>query len=499
MNNDEVFPLETIGNPAVGTLNIVDCPLEMRVEPALRPGRYTRRIFKIPGKSITPRPANGPGLARLCGMSGPSGENNTVSLYYEPLDAGTLDRLLALRPLEIEELVTLARFLHEAIETLREAGERYGVISAEYVGLTAGGKPRLLLPESSYIAAEPAPQKNVEPTSSAWAGEYVRSAAALLWRAACGHGPEPAEARVPLSLRLGPGTNTEADRGADWSTDRARSLGRALEYLLDAPAARLTRIGLNPVLDLDLDSRPINVYLSCSERARMLIPAAPEREDSARDTPLEKTREKVRKFLETRGMVTQRGKSGRHTPGRARPPATHLARRLVNADTGADKKIVKGLRLNTPMRLGATALTLAALATSAGMLTLNGGEVEASAQVHAASGESPTARDAPDVSVAREEVRENPEAVLRALLDQRNRERRARGGAELTLESIEDSAGGGEDLRIVAVVSASGYRPSAEEKQARKLSEENGITRQKVIFELHRGEQGWEIVRAEPV
>lgn len=497
MNNDEVFLLETIGNPAVGTLNIVDCPFGARTEPALRPGRYTRRVFKIPGKSITPRPANGPGLARLCGMSGPSGENNTVNLYYEPLDAGTLDRLLALRPLEIEELVTLARSLHEAIETLREAGERHGVISAEYVGLTAGGKPRLLLPESSYIAAEPAPQKNVEPTSSAWAGEYVRSAAALLWRAACGHGPEPTEARVPLSLRLGPGTNTETDRGADWSTDRARSLGRALEYLLDAPAARLTRIGLNPVLDLDLDSRPINVYLSCSERARMLIPAAPEREDSARDTPLEKTREKVRKFLETRGAVAQRGKSGRHTLGRARPPATHPARRLVNADTGADKKTAKGLRLNTPMRLGATALTLAALATSAGMLTLNGGEVEASAQVHAASGESPTARDAPDVSAAGE--RENPEAVLRALIDQRNRERHARGGAELTLESIEDSAGGGEDLRIVAVVSASGYRPSAEEKQARKLSEENGITRQKVIFELHRGEQGWEIVRAEPV
>lgn len=493
MNNDEVFLLETIGNPAVGTLNIVDCPLEMRVEPALRPGRYTRRIFKIPGKSITPRPANGPGLARLCGMSGPSGENNTVSLYYEPLDAGTLDRLLALRPLEIEELVTLARSLHEAIETLREAGERYGVISAEYVGLTAGGKPRLLLPESSFIAAEPAPQKNAEPTSYAWAGEYVRSAAALLWRAACGHDPEPAEARVPLSLRLGPGTKTEADRGADWSTDRARNLGRALEYLLDAPAARLARIGLNPVLDLDFDSRPINVYLSCSERARMLIPAATEREDSARDTPLEKTREKVRKFLETRGIVTQRGKSGRHTPGRARPPATHL----VNAIAGDNKSSAKGLRLNTPMRLGATALTLAALATSAGMLTLNGGEVEASAQVHAASGESPTARDAPDVSAAGE--RENPEAVLRALLDQRNRERRARGGAELILESIEDSAGGGEDLRIVAVVSASGYRPSAEEKQARKLSEENGITRQKVIFELHRGEQGWEIVRAEPV
>lgn len=499
MNNDEVFPLETIGNAAVGVLTIVECPSGMRTEPALRPGRYTRRVLKAPGKSITPRPADGPGLARLCGVSGPSGENNTASLYYEPLDAGTLDQLLALRPLEIEELVTLARSLHEAIETLREAGERHGVISAEYVGLTAGGKPRLLLPESAYIVAEPAPQKNTEPTSYACAGEYVRSAATLLWRAACGHDPEPAEARVPLSLRLGPGTKTEADRGADWSTDRVRSLGRALEYLLDAPAARLARIGLNPVLDLDLDSRPINVYLSCSERARMLIPAAPEREDSARDTPLEKTREKIRRFLESRGVMTPRGKPGKRTLGRARPPATHSPRRLVDAAAEGDKKSAKGLRLNTPMRLGATALTLAALATSAGVLILNGGAGEASAQVHAASTESSAARDAPDVSVAGEEARENPEAVLRALLDQRNRERRARGGAELTLERIEDSAGDGTDLRVVAVVSASGYRPSDEEKRARKLSEENGITRQKVIFELHRGEQGWEIVRAEPV
>jgi len=137
MNNDEVFPLETIGNPAVGTLNIVDCPFGARTEPALRPGRYTRRVFKIPGKSITPRPANGPGLARLCGMSGPSGENNTVNLYYEPLDAGTLDRLLALRPLEIEELVTLARSLHEAIETLRAA-------SADLLTALVVGAPQIV-------------------------------------------------------------------------------------------------------------------------------------------------------------------------------------------------------------------------------------------------------------------------------------------------------------------------------------------------------------------
>ena len=130
---------------------------------------------------------------------------------------------------------------------------------------------------------------------------------------------------------------------------------------------------------------------------------------------------------------------------------------------------------------------------------LNGGAGEASARVHAVSTESPVARDTPDVSETGDRTHENPEAVLRALLDQRNRERRARGGAELTLERIEDSAGDGADLRVVAVISASGYRPSAEEKQARKLSEENGVTRQKVIFELHRGEQGWEIIRAEPV
>lgn len=193
------------------------------------------------------------------------------------------------------------------------------------MGLTAGGKPRLLLPESSYIAAEPAPQKNAEPTSYAWAGEYVRSAAALLWRAACGHDPEPAEARVPLSLRLGPGTKTEADRGADWSTDRARNLGRALEYLLDAPAARLARIGLNPVLDLDLDSRPINVYLSCSERARMLIPAAPEREDSARDTPLEDPRKGPQVLRNPRDGDTTR-KVGEAHP-RESPPTRYPPRK----------------------------------------------------------------------------------------------------------------------------------------------------------------------------
>lgn len=312
MNSDEVFPLETIGNTSLGTLHIVDCPFGMRTEePALRPGRYTLRILNNPGKPITTTPPNGPGLARIYGKVSPSDGNNAVSLYYEPLDAGTLDRLLALRSLEIEELLTLARALQESIETLREAGERHAIISAEYVGLTASGKPRLLLPESSYLGPEPDLQKNTELTRYVWVGEYVRSAAALLWNAACGYNPEPTTARVPLSLRLSPRTKTEADQ--------ARSLGRALEYLLDAPAARLARIGLKPVLGLDLDSSPINVYLSCSERARMLIPTAPQQEGSTRNTPFEKTQEKIRKTLESLGIIKQRGRSIRRASGRLLP------------------------------------------------------------------------------------------------------------------------------------------------------------------------------------
>ena len=161
MNSDEVFPLETIGNTSLGTLHIVDCSFGMRTgEPVLRPGRYTLRILNNLGKSMATMPPNGPGLARIYGKVSPSDENNAVSLYYEPLDAGTLDRLLAMRSLEIEELLTLARALQESIETLREAGERHAIISAEYVGLTASGKPRLLLPESSYLGPEHDPQKN---------------------------------------------------------------------------------------------------------------------------------------------------------------------------------------------------------------------------------------------------------------------------------------------------------------------------------------------------
>ena len=490
MNSDEVFPLETIGNTSLGTLHIVDCPFGMRTgEPVLRPGRYTLRILNNPGKPMATTPPNGPGLARIYGKVSPSDENNAVSLYYEPFDAGTLDRLLAMRSLEIEELLTLARALQESIETLREAGERHAIISAEYVGLTASGKPRLLLPERSYLGPEHDLQKNTELTRYVWVGEYVRSAAALLWYAACGYNPEPTAARVPLSLRLSPRTETE--------TNQARSLGRAREYLLDAPAAQLARIGLRPVLNLDCNFRPINVYLSCSERARMLIPTAPQQEGSMRNTPLEKTQEKIRKTLESLGIIKQRGRSIRRASGRLLPLIP--IRWLVSLVAGDNRSSTKSPRFSTSTRIGVTALTLAVLVASASTLVLNGGAGEASTRVHAVSTESPVTRDTPDVSETGDRTHENPEAVLRALLDQRNRERRARGGAELTLERIEDSARDGADLRVVAVVSASGYRPSAEEKQARKLSEENGVTRQKVIFELHRGEQGWEIIRAEPV
>ena len=91
------------------------------------------------------------------------------------------------------------------------------------------------------------------------------------------------------------------------------------------------------------------------------------------------------------------------------------------------------------------------------------------------------------------------EQIRRALIDQRNQERRARGGAELTLDTTEELSRDGENIRVMAVVSAPGYRADKTEQEARKLSEEHGVTRQKVIFDLHRGEKGWEIVRAEPV
>ncbi len=91
------------------------------------------------------------------------------------------------------------------------------------------------------------------------------------------------------------------------------------------------------------------------------------------------------------------------------------------------------------------------------------------------------------------------EQILRALIDQRNQERRARGGAELTVDTAEELSRDSENIRVMAVVSAPGYRADKTEQDARKLSEENGVTRQKVIFDLHRGEKGWEIARAEPV
>ena len=71
---------------------------------------------------------------------------------------------------------------------------------------------------------------------------------------------------------------------ADTATDGAPNsewierLGRALEYLLDAPAQAAALAGLSSVVALaeEVPPRPLNVYLSCSERARALIPAAVE-------------------------------------------------------------------------------------------------------------------------------------------------------------------------------------------------------------------------------
>lgn len=557
MRSKEAHVLESIANPDLPTLQIVEYRGETTESaPATRsvtsahPGRYTLRTISQPTPPApsaqlapaaptlraaangygfeentdasaqrhaqTPQVAaalrNAPGLARLHAVTGESADSaDQLCLWYEPLDAGTLDKLLRARTLAPAELMTLARTLHRALDSLKKVGEGRAELSAEYIALSAAGVPKLLLPDAVY--REAAPQDGEQLTAAQ--GNYARSAAALLWQAACGHAPEPSAARVPLSLRM----DSQRMGAADTATDGAPSsewierLGRALEYLLNAPAQEAALAGLSSVVALaeEVPPRPLNVYLSCSERARALIPAAV---DPAPVQRLSKT-QKAQRYLAER--LPRMKKPGVKKPAAAAGsmPLSPVASSALspaksapapkNADAGKNAEATGSSRLaalrgafaRPSARLGLAALALGVIALPLGF-TLYGQNAPATAQPVSAQSVNVAGEQAPGGTEEQNQTVQGDQ-ILRALIDQRNQERRARGGAELTLESIEDSAGGGEDLRIVAVVSASGYRPSAEEKQARKLSEENGITRQKVIFELHRGEQGWEIVRAEPV
>ena len=551
MRNKEAHVLESIANPALPTLQIVEYRGETTEgAPAARsvtsahPGRYTLRTISQPAPPApstpvapstqlapaaptlraaangygfeentdaaaqrhaqTPRVAaalrNAPGLAKLHAVTSESADSaDQLCLWYEPLDAGTLDKLLRARTLTPAELMTLARTLHRALGSLKKVGEGRAELSAEYIALSAAGVPKLLLPDAVY--REAGPQDTEQLTAAR--GNYARSAAALLWQAACGHAPEPSAARVPLSLRMDSqrmgavGTATDGAPSSEW----IERLGRALEYLLDAPAQEAALAGLSSVVALaeEVPPRPLNVYLSCSERARALIPAAVE---PAPVQKLSKT-QKAQRYLAERlpnvkksGCATIAGSkplSPTASPAKTAPPA------LKNADATDTSRLtaLRGAFTRPSARLGLAALALGAIALPLGF-TLYGQNAPATAQpvsaqsVNAAGEQTPGGTEIPDQSAQGGQI-------LRALIDQRNQERRARGGAELTVDTAEELSRDSENIRVMAVVSAPGYRADKTEQEARKLSEDNGVTRQKVIFDLHRGEKGWEIARAEPV
>ena len=559
MRSKEAHVLESIANPALPTLQIVEYRGEATESApsvtSAHPGRYTLRTIPQPAPSTPPASTaptlraaangygfeentdasaqryaqtpqiaaalrNAPGLAKLHAVTGESADQ--LCLWYEPLDAGTLDKLLRARTLTPAEIMTLARTLHRAFGSLKKVGEERAELSAEYIALSAAGVPKLLLPDAVYREAA---ALDTEQLTAAW-GAYARSAAALLWQAACGHTPEPSAARVPLSLRMvsqrmgATGTAPEGAPSSEW----IERLGRALEYLLDAPAQEAALAGLSSVVALaeEVPPRPLNVYLSCSERARALIPAAVEPE------PVQKLSkaQKAQRYLAER--LPRGKKQGVKKPGRvattgskplssATSPGASLTKSPAktapapkNADATGTSRLtaLRGAftrptaRLGLTARLGIAALALGAIALPLGF-TLYGQNASATAQPVSAQAVNAAGEQAPDGTATQDQSAEDKasqgEQILRALIDQRNHERRMRGGAELTLDTAEELSRDSENIRVMAVVSAPGYRADKTEQEARKLSEENGVTRQKVIFDLHRGEKGWEIARAEPV
>ena len=400
--------------------------------------------------------------------------------------------------------MTLVRTLHRALGSLKKVGEGRAELSAEYIALSAAGVPKLLLPDAVY--REAAPQDGEQLTAAR--GNYARSAAALLWQAACGHKPEPSAARVPLSLRMdslrmdslrmgAADTATEGTPNSEW----IERLGRALEYLLDAPAQEAALAGLSSVVALaeEVPPRPLNVYLSCSERARALIPVAVE---PAPVQKLSKT-QKVQRYLAERlphvkKPATAAGSMPLSPVASSANPAPKNADAVGTESTGTSRlTALRGALSRPSVRLGVAALALGSIALPLGF-TLYGQNALATAQPVSAQAVNATGEQDPGGTEEQNQAVQGDQ-ILRALIDQRNQERRARGGAELTVDTAEELSRDSENIRVMAVVSAPGYRADKTEQDARKLSEENGVTRQKVIFDLHRGEKGWEIARAEPV
>lgn len=534
MRSKEAHVLESIANPALTTLQIVEyrggaaesAPSVTPVSPAtsVRPGRYTLRTIAAPegtapsaptlraaangygfeentdasAHAQTPQVAaalrNAPGLAKLHAVTSEE-HDSKLCLWYEPLDAGTLDKLLRARTLTPAELMTLARTLHRAIGSLKKVGEGRAELSAEYIALSAAGVPKLLLPDAVYREANSLDAKQL----TAAYGDYARSAAALLWRAACGHAPENSAARVPLSLRMGAtGATADVVPSSEW----IEHLGRALEYLLDAPAQEAAAAGLSSVAALaeEVPPRPLNVYLSCSERARALIPAAVDPAPVQKLSKLQKTQRYLADRLPHVKKPAATADSMPLSPaaGSAKNPAKSAPTPKSAEATDAPRlATLRGALSRPSTRLGLAALALGAIALPLGY-TLYGQKAPATAQPVSAQAVNAAGEQAPGGTEEQNQAVQGDQ-ILRALIDQRNQERRARGGAELTVDTTEELSRDGENIRVMAVVSAPGYRADKTEQEARKLSEENGVTRQKVIFDLHRGEKGWEIARAVPV
>ena len=546
MRSKEAHVLESIANPALPTLQIVEYRGETTESaPATRsvtsahPGRYTLRTISQPAPPApstqlapaaptlraaangygfeentdasaqrhaqTPQVAaalrNAPGLAKLHAVTSESADQ--LCLWYEPLDAGTLDKLLRARTLTPAELMTLVRTLHRALGSLKKVGEGRAELSAEYIALSAAGVPKLLLPDAVY--RETAPQDTEQLTAAR--GNYARSAAALLWQAACGHTPEPSTARVPLSLRMGATGTATATDGAP-NSEWIERLGRALEYLLDAPAQEAALAGLSSVVALaeEVPPRPLNVYLSCSERARALIPAAVEPAPVQKLSKAQKAQRylaehlpRVKKPAAAAGsMPLSPVASSALSPAKSAPaPKNADAGKNAEATGSSRLAALRGAFARPSARLGLAALALGVIALPLGF-TLYGQNAPATAQPVSAQSVNVAGEQAPGGTEEQNQTVQGDQ-ILRALIDQRNQERRARGGAELTVDTAEELSRDSENIRVMAVVSAPGYRADKTEQEARKLSEENGVTRQKVIFDLHRGEKGWEIARAEPV
>ncbi|MBF1661551.1 MAG: peptidase [Rothia mucilaginosa] len=555
MRSKEAHVLESIANPALPTLQIVEyrggtaesMPSVTPVSPAtsVRPGRYTLRTISAPegtapsaptlraaangygfeestdasAHAQTPQVAaalrNAPGLAKLHAVTSEE-HDSKLCLWYEPLDAGTLDKLLRARTLNPAELMTLARTLHRALGSFKKVGEGRSELSAEYIALSASGVPKLLLPDAVYCDAN---SLDAEQLTVAY-GDYARSAAALLWQAACGHTPEPSAARVPLSLRMGAtgnqtvGTTPETAPSAEW----IESLGRALEYLLDAPVQEAAAAGLSSVVALaeEVPPRPLNVYLSCSERARALIPAAVDPAPVQKLSKLQKTQRYLAERLphvKKPGVKKPAAAAGSMplspvacsalSPAKS-APAPKNADAAKNAEATGSSRLaaLRGALSRPSVRLGVAALALGVIALPLGF-TLYGRNAPATAQPVSAQAVNATGEQDPGGTAIQNQSTQDKSAqgdqILRALIDQRNQERRARGGAELTVDTAEELSRDSENIRVMAVVSAPGYRADKTEQEARKLSEDNGVTRQKVIFDLHRGEKGWEIARAEPI